>query len=709
MQARELTTRGLSCVISPSLLGPGRWTVWVAGINDVGAGPEGTFTIDGTTPSSPWLLRQESGIKRHGIDEVELNWDQPAWQGASLVREYRLWWKARGAEWTQTPQATLAADATTYVISGLSPGRYVVRIAAVNDQGSSPAYERPFTVEDWSPSLLPGDDWIDASWQRLASASSYTIEWRPATTTGWDGARRATVAATGDTARIYFKGLAGWDGARRATVAATATKYTIEGLPSGVRYTVRVGAAASGGPPDWSSPCQCDSLIALAPRGLLLQGRHERVFVSWTPPEGLAAEATARYSVQWHRRDQPGSVVGSASVSADKPEVEIRDVENSLHYTVRVLSIGHRAKVLDSAEASVRVDPASENIEREVIELYEHDYPWLRQAWNVPIETTTSDDPHYSGIYRPATVSVKTLSGVRWPRLLEGIQIDFAWSQYQRAPTVIHELAHHFTLDHRAPDNPASVATGWLFLSDLVDDDCALEAYAGLLTHHMLGDAAGQQGNLRDCDKIGYPPPDEAREMVASVSRGEMPRWLYDTYSPDGTAAMLDLDLLWNDIRLYYPSGGWTSPSSVAYGFRDSFGGFCSYREALDALDPSSTARNPWRDGGCKNRRPQDLTASASEHGEIDVTWEAPLYRTSPDINAYAVQWKTAVQSYDSSRQTVVNVARNYYGETTHKISGLDSGTEYTIRVAAVNSGETSNFFNNDGHGRTAETTATAS
>ena len=67
------------------------------------------------------------------------------------------------------------------------------------------------------------------------------------------------------------------------------------------------------------------------------------------------------------------------------------------------------------------------------------------------------------------------------------------------------------------------------------------------------------------------------------------------------------------------------------------------------------------------------------------------------------MQWKPNAQDYDTARQAVITDLNNL----SYTISGLASGTGYSIRVAAVNSADISEFTDDDDRTRVTETTTT--
>ena len=79
---------------------------------------------------------------------------------------------------------------------------------------------------------------------------------------------------------------------------------------------------------------------------------------------------------------------------------------------------------------------------------------------------------------------------------------------------------------------------------------------------------------------------------------------------------------------------------------------------------------------------PSGLTAvpSGADGTELTVTWEGPSFTGGNTVTGYVVQWKSGDEDYATTRQQSSRA-------TTTKIPGLTKGTEYTLRVAAVNSG----------------------
>ena len=341
-------------------------------------------------------------------------------------------------------------------------------------------------------------------------------------------------------------------------------------------------------------------------------------------------------------------------------------------------------------------------IELNVIDLWASEHPWLHESWYrrpVQIRTLSSSSGN-AGEYHMTIPAV------------------YLRADYLRAKNVIlHELAHHYTLHNSIyRDNPQrKLGATALLLYMAARKEATNESYPAIETAADYVATFVERGcdRLPSMSRLPVFDRDNACAVLTSVNDGEIPQWFLDTYTTDNTLDTVDLDAMYEDLKaLRYEIGHIVDLVSGL------FGGLCSKHEGTSVMWVSTyfngrrRMHNPYVDGGCVNRRPQALTAQPGAEGEIEVTWEAPLYKTTPSIDLYAVQWKTGDESYDSSykstRQGIMRVATDYYGESTYTISGLDAGTDYQIRVAAVSSRDPSNHTDHDGRVRSAETSARA-
>ena len=460
--------------------------------------------------------------------------------------------------------------------------------------------------------------------------------------------------------------------------------HIITGLAAGNAYTVRVAAVNQTDTAEFTDDDGYSRAAETAVRSeleLAWWGDHERIFAEWQPVVGAAS-----YLLQWRSGDLPFS----SDRQREEPGGEksysftIGGLDNDTAYTVRIAALDNQGQEIAAEEQAAQPVSGFDQIEDNLIVPYQDKFPWLHEAWfDVPAKITITDSG--LGLYFRGVPEIQ----IGYPHIRGPLNKWVVW----------HELFHHYTVygEIHADDPVAklSILSLWLFEADR-------KARFPAITESLDESIAYRMNEyMRNADNPGFRFPQAHEETLAayaSVSRQEIPQWFYDTYTADGTVATTDLEQLWGDLRgtrrnFYFR---WYSRKSMSV----VFGGYCSWSEGTWALETAG-ARNPWVDGGCVNRRPHALTAAAGGAGELVVTWQTPLYSTTPEIDAYVVQWKSGDQDYDTTRQAAVTDLDNL----THTITGLTAGTDYTVRVAAVNQTDTADFTDDDGRERTAEAT----
>ena len=78
---------------------------------------------------------------------------------------------------------------------------------------------------------------------------------------------------------------------------------------------------------------------------------------------------------------------------------------------------------------------------------------------------------------------------------------------------------------------------------------------------------------------------------------------------------------------------------------------------------------------------PGGLVVTVNDTGKLDLSWNAPDNDGGSAITSYKVQWKEEADSWD----TPADVSETAVTGTSHTVSGLTDGVEYTFRVVAVN------------------------
>ena len=102
-----------------------------------------------------------------------------------------------------------------------------------------------------------------------------------------------------------------------------------------------------------------------------------------------------------------------------------------------------------------------------------------------------------------------------------------------------------------------------------------------------------------------------------------------------------------------------------------------------DAADNAETRTSEATDtvAATKPGVPGHLNVFPHGTGALDVYWEAPASDGGSAITGYKVRWKESADSWE----TPADVSEATVTGTTHTITGLTDGVEYTVRVMAVN------------------------
>ena len=104
-------------------------------------------------------------------------------------------------------------------------------------------------------------------------------------------------------------------------------------------------------------------------------------------------------------------------------------------------------------------------------------------------------------------------------------------------------------------------------------------------------------------------------------------------------------------------------------------------RASLDSTFASGVVTVTFKTSPTKPGPPTSVGTTGPGNGELTVEWTAPTDDGGSSVTGYKVQWKSGTQSFGSSRQASAGATA-----TSHKITGLTNGTEYTVRVKATNS-----------------------
>ena len=153
--------------------------------------------------------------------------------------------------------------------------------------------------------------------------------------------------------------------------------------------------------------------------------------------------------------------------------------------------------------------------------------------------------------------------------------------------------------------------------------------------------------------------------------------------NPDTNSQTVDLqykrnaDTAWTDVN---PKSTVTGPVTFHL---SGLTGNTDYdlRASLDGTFASGVVTATFKTSPTAPAPPTSVGITGLGDGELTVEWDAPTDDGGSAITGYKVQWKSGTQSFGSAREhTAVASATSY------TIPSLTNGTEYTVRVLAVNS-----------------------
>ena len=592
----------------------------------------------------------------------------------------------------------------SYVIDGLVNGAaYNITAEAVSWVGAGD----PSTVTATPAGAAPG---AAHNLEAFAGETSITVAWQlPDNQAHQADLQYKTTTQT-------------WDQARTETAHHPAGPHTIDTDPTpGTAHDIRITTTNRIGAATSQPVTATTTTNPSAPRHLRLTCPYDitqdAFRVSWDEPTAADTLNITKYSVQWRTAQDAFDNTRSPRHHRREPPMELqRDLRRrdrgprQRHRPPRARHRPQRRR----PHSNRRTEPSPPRLIyhhlRTIADSYHDTYPWISEVLDHPgVTHTTHPNPQqFFGIdtaryHNDGRGPNRIWAGrVDWEVRAVGLPYD---------DHMAHELAHVFSRSSSFGDR-AAVAAGWLYtsrrlnfdlLTDGVDIGCAgtIEIYADLLRNAAVRLVHYPSGYYFGCEILSGWLTGEDIEVAESVLAGEVPQWFYDTYSPDGGASF-DLDALWNDIRSTQRSAA----EQIRDGLSEMFGGYCSYTEAQRSMrwpgprTAAASSGNPWVDGGCDSRRPQNLSL-ASGDGSIRVTWLPPRYQQAYTV--YLVQWKAPGESYSRARQVST-------GPGPVVVRGLSAGVTYTMRVLASTFAEPRHWLTDrDGHERFAEASIEAS
>ena len=618
--------------------------------DDNTSGPSNSATgIPSRKPDAPIGV----DITDYGDGWLEVTWNAVTGTdtGGSDIKNYIVQWKS-GENYDTTNQATPAAS--PYTITNLENGtEYTVRLLAVNETYPNDPSADPGdgTNEDSeTPRTKPqpptgvniseyGHEYLKVAWTAPednggSDLTEFKVQWKYGTKTFQDAATDS----------------------REQTVTAVSGKTdyetTISSLANGTKYTVQVlavnGNRASDNTSDSSNTASgTPSTTPDAPKSVTITNKGDRTLtVTWKPPDEIGGLAITNYKVQWKGKDETEWTSPANDKGATDRSHEITDLTNGIMYTLQVFAKNENGYSNEPGEVtgipSKKPNPPTD------VEVTAHGYGWLEVTWTEPEDK--------GGL--PTTYIVQWKSGLNYS---ETDKADPATSPQKITNLengtlyTVRVLARNDRGTSDDPGDGTNVDTGTPMTKPQPPTDVSIAGFGDeSLTVSWTAPTGieGTGGSPITGFKIQW--------KLNSVAD-----WNTNTYTEvddeDGQSPYTINQGLSNgikyDVRVLAVNGNTNTDDNTS--------------------DPSNSAT------GTPSRKPNSPTGvDITDYGNgwLEVTWTplTPEATGGSPIKNYIVQWKKGTDDYNTTNQGTPTTSP-------YKITNLENGTPYTVRVLGVN------------------------
>ncbi len=714
------------------------YTYRIRAANSYGGGGwsnEASATTDSAVPEAVTDL----SATNDGATEIGLSWTAPADNG-SPITGYTLQRKSGSENYKDIATTTIAASATTYSDTGLTPGtEYTYRIRAKNFAGDG-AWSNEASA---TPAAVPAAV-TDLSAAAATSDPHHLTEPHRSVDLTWSAPSANGAAITGYTLQRKTGGGNYEEIATSTPIAASATSYTDSGLTDGTEYTYRIRAANSIGDADWSNESSTTTLTAHVPSAVTdlsaakdaTNGSTE-IDLTWTAPAANGAAITA-YTLQ--RKSGAGnyatttmSIAGSATTYSDTGLTPATEYTYRIHATN---SAGDAAWSNESTATTAAAAPAAvTDLAAAVGTTYgatEIDLTWTTPAANgADITGYTLQRKAGSGNYAGLSTAISATStsysdtgltpGTAYTYRIRATNSegDAMWSNTPSAttqsgavPSAITDLSATSTsstairLTWTAPAHNGAPITGYTVRSipDLTTIASGVTDTSYSDTGLTPGVEHGYQVHATNAVGDGV-----SSNVARATTDAAAPAAVADLLAAkDATNGSTEIDLSWSTpYDLGAPISGYTLQRKAGSG------NYADLSTAISAtsttysdtgLTPGTTytyrirAKNSEGDAAWSNEASAttdatapdavtDLTATPAT-STMALAWTAPAFDGGADITGYTLQRKRGSGNY-SNVSTSISATSTTYTDT-----GLTPWTTYTYRIRATNSADDADWSN---------------
>ena len=594
--------------------------------------------VDITDFGNKWLKVEWDAV----IDEAT---------GGSPINNYIVQWKFGTNDYDTTNQATPAAS--PYKITNLTNGtEYTVRLLAVNETYPNDPSVDPrdgTNVDSGTPKTKPqpptgvniseyGNEYLKVAWKAPkdnggSALTQFKVQWKESSVSGWDSPDEKTETAVSDT---------------------TDYETTISGLDNGTKYTVQVLAVSGNRASDnTSEPSNtasgAPSTTPDAPKSVTITNESDRTLtVEWEEPDNGGTDIT-NYKVQWRERDDVNAEWKSPALELDAiaRKYVIRELTNGVWYTVQVFARNEHG--LSAQYGQVTGRPSKKPDAPTDVKVSAHGDGWLEVTWTEPedkggLPTTYivqwksgTDDYNETNKADPATSPEKITN------LLNGTLYT------------VRVLAKNDRGTSADPGDGTNVDTGTPMTKPQPPTDVTITGF----------------GN--ESLTVSWTAPTGIEGTGGSQISGFKIQWKLNSDADWNTSTYTEVD-----------DEDGKSPYTIKQGLSNGK----KYDVRVLAVNDNTNTDDNTSDAsnsatGTPSRKPDAPTGVViTDYGDswLEVTWTALMGTDTggSPIKNYIVQWKFGTNNYDTTNQATP-------AASPYKITNLENGTPYTVRLLAVN------------------------
>ena len=619
------------------LLNGTEYTVHVIAKNESGQATSDTVT--GTPDVLPGKPTIQSVVEGH--TQLVVTWDEPANAGSDITG-YVVQWKNNSVSGWESPlgSSTLEETDFTHTITSLANDtEYAVRVRAVNGL------------------VLPEEDEDDYNWSddetgtprpepivTKVTVADNTITQTEAT---------ATVAIKnetddGQTVHLQYRKTTsiGWTPVlppKDVTATATSEIFDLSSLTGNTDYVV-VAWLATTSSTKASVEFTTDPVEPDAPRNVEITGFGDgELTVAWEAPPGNGGSAITGYKVQW-KEDATPNWNSPSEAPDDASPYTIENLTNGTRYDVRVRAVND---VGDGPPSGDVEGTPSTRPKPPMITDITHGHQKLTVTWTAPTDADTGGSDLTGFI-------------VQW----KWGNNDYSTSYQATPPASPYEITNLlngteytvrvFAVNESYPDDPSDESnemTGTPSTKPQPPTDVTITGF---------GD---------ESLTVSWTAPTGIEGTGGSPITGFKIQWKLNSEADWNTNTYTEVDD--NDGQSPYTLEG-VLTNGTKYDIR------------VLAVNKNGDSRESDSATGTPSRKPNPPTGvDITDYGDgwLEVTWNAVTGTGTggSPIKNYIVQWKSGA-NYDTTNQATPPPT-----ETTYKITNLENGTPYTVRLLAVN------------------------